>query len=107
MGYRQHMLRSQSALEAVRATYGIPNRYHDPVFSANRKKYIAFVRRCAQIGLIHFVSESWCELGLFYVREKDERLRLIIDCRRANQHFVLPPGVDQVTGNGLSQVELD
>ena len=31
---------------------------------------------------------------------------MIVDCRKANQLFAKPPGVDLVTGEGLSGIEL-
>ena len=65
------------------------------------------MRRAVDIGIVDFVG--WCasELGVFFVRKKDGRLRLIVDCRRTNQLFLDPPGVDLVTGEGLSKIELD
>ena len=41
------------------------------------------------------------------MKKKCGELRLIIDCRRANQLFLDLPGVDLVTGDGLSMIEID
>lgn len=44
-------------------------------------------------------------LVLFFVKEKDNKLRLIVDCRRTNSLFRAPPGVELLSGDGLSRIE--
>ncbi|CAK0892251.1 unnamed protein product, partial [Prorocentrum cordatum] len=48
-----------------------------------------------------------CVLGVFFVAKKADKVRLIVDCRRANQLFEKPPGVALLSGEGLSRVEID
>ncbi|CAK0819536.1 unnamed protein product, partial [Prorocentrum cordatum] len=44
---------------------------------------------------------------LFFVAKKADKLRLIVDSRRAKQLFQKPPGVALLSGEGLSRVEID
>ena len=64
------------------------------------------IKHCADIGLDDYTLTPLCVLGMFFVYKKDKSLRMIVDCRKANQLFAKPPGVDLVTGEGLSGAEL-
>ncbi|CAK0905694.1 unnamed protein product [Prorocentrum cordatum] len=61
-----------------------------------------------------FESHTWawrgcrarrCQAGIFFVKKKGGRQRLILDCRPAGRLFRSPPGVDLVSGDGLSRIE--
>ncbi len=46
-------------------------------------------------------------VGLFAVwKVKDETQRLFVDARRANAHFRAPPGMDLLSAEGLSRIEV-
>ena len=105
VGFQRQLLRPISELRALREIHGVPNCYHDPVFTANRK----ICRLCGEVcpkrlgALCSKVSER---VRVFFVRKKDGNLRLIVDCRRTNQMFFDPPGVDILTGDRFSQIEV-
>ena len=45
--------------------------------------------------------------GAFFVKKSDaEKIRLIIDARGTNAKFKTPPGVDLLTSDGFSRVEM-
>ena len=41
------------------------------------------------------------------MKKKEGRLRLTVDCRRANALFALPPYVELLSGDGLSRIDVD
>ena len=47
-----------------------------------------------------------CVLGVFFVK-KENRLRLIVDCRKASALLAPPPSVDLLSRDGLSRIEVD
>ena len=81
--------------------------YLDPVLKRNRAKYIKLVRRCLGCGLLTLSLKCREVVGLFFVTKKDQTIRLITDCRASNVHFLDPPGVELVTGEGMSNIEVD
>ena len=44
-------------------------------------------------------------VGLFFVKKKQDKLRLIMDCRRSTCHFEDPLPVSLATGESLSRLE--
>ena len=60
-----------------------------------------------KIGLIALTLRPACMLGVFFVKKKEDRLRLIVDCRKANALSAPPPSVELLSGDGLSCVEVD
>jgi hypothetical protein len=79
----------------------------DPAFR-DRKVYAAFVRRLAQSHLVSFHDRSFVEecTGLFFVKKKDGRLRLILDARRSNCHFSGCPDIALATGSSIGDIRI-
>ena len=70
------------------------------VLKRNVRAYSKFVRR------MHGVGE--CELGVFFVHKKrGGKIRLILDCRRANARFRAPPGTELLGSECFSNIEFD
>ena len=46
------------------------------------------------------------KINFFFVQKKDGRIRLVIDCRRSNQHFGPPEGVNLCTGETFAAMEM-
>ena len=78
----------------------------DPVLKNNPKKYALFVRRCHAIGILNFTLQCKSELGIFFVKKKHNKLRMILDCRATNLLFKTPPATNLVTGEGLGKIEV-
>eukprot|EP00959_Pyramimonas_sp_CCMP1952_P272814 5703225-Pyramimonas_sp.AAC.1 len=57
-------------------------------------------------GLVDFAESGIEFVEAFFVEKKDKRLRMVIDCRRANAWFAEPAGVSLCTGDALSKLEL-
>ena len=70
-----------------------------------RQAYVGLVKRLLKVGLVRTSATCRCQVGLFFVKNKGDRQRLILDCRPANRLFKSPPGVGLVSGDGLSRIE--
>ena len=80
--------------------------YNDPKLNGP-KEYGAFISRLHSLGLAEFCLEPQEEeVGLFFVKKKQNCLRLIMDCRRANLHFAEPSTVELATGDALGKLEV-
>ena len=86
---------------------GVERVYQDPAFH-NPKTYAGFVQRLHELGLVEYsLEKSREEVGLFFVKKKNNKLRLIMDCRRSNCHFEEPQSVQLATGDALSRIEVE
>ena len=65
------------------------------------------VRQTMKIGLTALTLRPACVLGVFFVKNKENRFRLIVDCRKANALFAPPLSVELLSGDGLSRIEVD
>ncbi|CAE7557304.1 unnamed protein product [Symbiodinium sp. CCMP2592] len=69
--------------------------------------YRDFVRRLWDGGLVEFTVEEPVEkVEAFFVRKKDGRLRMVVDCRRSNAWFAPPDKVNLATAEVLSRIDL-
>ena len=73
--------------------------------SHRRPAYVGLVKRLLKVGLVRLSTSCRCQVGIFFVKKKGDRQRLILDCRPANRLFRSPPGVDLVSGDGFSRIE--
>ena len=74
----------------------------DPVLKRNVRAYSKFVRKMHGVGLVGYSLHCECELGVFFVHKKSRgRIRLILDCRRANVRFWAPPGTELLSSEGF------
>ena len=103
--FRERMLRPGDKVE-IAAEADKVKPYMDVVLGRSRRGYVEFVRDLDQRGLVNWVTDPLAECTIFFVDKKDGRLRMIIDCRRANVHFDDPPGVSLCSAEGLSRIEL-
>lgn len=80
---------------------GLGRSYWDPKLR-HTKTYTQFLRRLAESGLVDFSDSAGREeISFFCVSKKNNKLRLIVDARRANAHFREPHYVHLATGDGL------
>jgi hypothetical protein len=102
----QRMLRSDSSLSEVRDGKPPIVPYMDKVLSSSQRRYTQFIKILHSRGLVRFLTCRREEVAFFFVLKKDGRLRGIVDARRVNERFKVPPSVDLVTAEGLAQVEI-
>ena len=85
---------------------GLSKCYEDPQFR-DRRKYASFLHRLLDLGLITLGLEPAVEtVGIFFVKKKGGKLRMILDCRRSNCHFSTPENIKLATGESMSRMEL-
>ena len=63
--------------------------YHDPRLRSSGRAYRRFIFRLYRAGMLDFVatdnaSDALVEVGCFAVRKKDDKQRLVLDCRTSN-----------------------
>ena len=99
-------LKSSKAVAVHEELFGKAGCHTDAMLSRRPKEYAKLIKHCLKVGLLRLTSFCISELGIFFVSKKNGTLRLIVDCRKTNALFLDPPGVDLVTGEGLSNIEL-
>ncbi|CAE7463997.1 unnamed protein product [Symbiodinium sp. CCMP2592] len=99
------LLQKNEALHNLRRT-GVVKCYSDPRLLEARV-YRDFVRRLWDGGLVEFTVEEPVEkVEAFFVRKKDGRLRMVVDCRRSNAWFAPPDNLNLATAEVLSRIDL-
>ncbi|CAK0813222.1 unnamed protein product, partial [Prorocentrum cordatum] len=100
----QNLLCSERAKQRLQGV-GLERAYSDPALR-RRGAYEEFIRMLQERGLVDFAESGIEFVEAFFVEKKDKRLRMVIDCRRANAWFAEPAGVSLCTGDALSKLEL-
>eukprot|EP00973_Karenia_brevis_P022735 3129018-Karenia_brevis.AAC.1 len=72
----------------------LPGLYTDEVLRRSRSTRIDFYARLLSSNIVGAVRRSRGVVSPFFVKKKDDRLRLILDCRRVNRKFRRPPAPD-------------
>ena len=98
------MLLSAEELEGV-LEQGLPPVYHDPSFH-DTKRYLIFIVELYECGVVRFSDYVRVSLGTFFVKKKNGKIRLIMDCRATNRLFAVPPSVEIGTGSEWSALHL-
>lgn len=105
--YEERMLRPRCERLAEGEAERRPKVHSDRPLLTSRRLYSGFVRRLKQLHRVDFTLTPEEEVGVFFVYKKGrEKMRMILDCRRSNTHFLSPPGVDLLSSEGLSRIEV-
>eukprot|EP00438_Fugacium_kawagutii_P003956 Skav200396 [mRNA] locus=scaffold1919:156792:162160:- [translate_table: standard] len=80
--------------------------YMDVRLQKEQDTYEIFIHDLFKCGMIDFTSCPQDIVTPFCVHKKNNRLRLILDCRMVNKRFRHPPGVALAAGSTWSQVAL-
>ncbi|CAK0822825.1 unnamed protein product, partial [Prorocentrum cordatum] len=78
--------------------------YMDAILRAQPHAYAGLVRRLHAAGMVTFSAAPRERRGLFFVRKKSGKQRMVIDCRRANCWFRRPSTVALATGSALEEL---
>eukprot|EP00438_Fugacium_kawagutii_P013651 Skav213124 [mRNA] locus=scaffold107:139529:142876:+ [translate_table: standard] len=81
--------------------------YMDVILKNDQGMYEEFVRDLWSRGMLTFGQEHRATITPFFVIKKNGRLRLVLDCRRANEFFTEPPDIAMAAGYSFSQLHLD
>ena len=99
----QHILPSADA-EAARASRDLSKAYLDPCLRS-QKRYSALLLRLHEAGMIRLSRvPGIAQVGLFTVRKKDGRQRLVVDARPADLYFGPPPATSLPSGSSFSRI---
>ena len=69
----------------------LPEPYWDPVLASNRAAKIDLFRTLLRIGIMGAHLQIKQRVGVFFVRKKDGRIRMVVDARRVNLCHRRPP----------------
>eukprot|EP00438_Fugacium_kawagutii_P003578 Skav221586 [mRNA] locus=scaffold1698:62375:64775:+ [translate_table: standard] len=85
---------------------GVKRCYQDPKLN-DAVTYAGFLRKLLDLNLVEACLEPAKELvGWFFVKKKNQKIRLIMDGRRSNCHFADPEKVSLATGEAMSRMQL-
>ena len=86
---------------------GVEKCYEDPQFR-DPHKYAEFIKRLFTLKLVDMSLQPAVErVGIFFVKKKGGKLRMILDCRRSNCHFADPKPIKLATGEAMARIELE
>jgi hypothetical protein len=85
----------------------LPNRMPRARLHSSRAEYLLLVRRMASLGMVRFTAHPRVVNGVFGTPKGDNQIRLIIDARPANAHFVKPQTVQLPTPDLLARLYAD
>ncbi|CAK0894060.1 unnamed protein product, partial [Prorocentrum cordatum] len=105
-GQRDVWLRQPQEVAQVRQVEGLPTLYGDTVLKENRDAYIGFVKDGLARGIFRLSRRRKEAVKVFFVKKKDSSIRIVIDCRRSNQHFRAAPKVHLFSGSSFGEVEV-
>ena len=81
--------------------------YWDPLLRGDNRLYRRFIQKLHKTGYLVYTQRPKCRIGVFFVKKSDgKKIRMIIDARGANMMFKEPPGVQLLTSDGFSRVEV-
>ena len=80
--------------------------YMDERLQKDQKLYVSFVQDLFDKGMISFTSRPREIAPPFFVKKKNGRLRLILDCRAVNKRFKKPPPLALGAGTSWAQVAI-
>ena len=81
--------------------------YTDPILKHNQGEYIGFLKELQDRNMLRFQRAEGHPfmLGIFFVRKKYGKLRLIFDTRLLNQYFNDPPNTDLPSADAFTRLE--
>ena len=86
---------------------GVRQCFSDPKLRDPRV-FSGFVKRLAEADLVDFSLTAGVEkVEAFFVKKKDHRIRMVVDCRRSNAWFAPPDKVRLCTAEALSRIMLE
>jgi hypothetical protein len=81
--------------------------YMDEVLKQSPQTYHDFVADLYEKGMITFGKVHRATITPFFVVKKNNRLRLVLDCRQTNELFKPPPDIAMSAGYTFGQLMLD
>lgn len=97
--------RTSDEIACERRSSKFPTPYWDPVLKRRPDLLDDLMRLLCSLDLLSFRPSLNGEVGLFFVKKKGVRIRMIVDCRRANACHHNPPVTHLSSPTALSEVD--
>ncbi|CAK0816896.1 unnamed protein product, partial [Prorocentrum cordatum] len=94
-------------LRAEEVRPGATKVYWDKTLQSNADEYMRFVQDLLDRGMVELRTRREFEVGVFFVRKKSGRLRLIVDARAVNQALKRPPTIHMASTAALVNMEVE
>ena len=78
----------------------------DPSRRSNRPRLLRLLRRLAEPGMVVATSRKKATVGFFFVKKKNNMLRMIVDGRQPNQYHRLPPRASMASVEALGALNV-
>ena len=89
--FEDHMMLTESEVSSINQELGEITPYCDPVLRSDWRQYACFLRRLERAGVVRWALARKERCTPFFVKKKNDDLRLIIDARRFNRRCKPPP----------------
>ena len=101
------MLREPRQAAAKQSELGLKRAHNDPDLFRSPGAYFRFLHHFEQSGMLRWERARGRKgaLGVFFVKKKDSRLRIIFDTRMLNTHFVDPPKIAFLSAAEMASIE--
>eukprot|EP00973_Karenia_brevis_P042568 5893336-Karenia_brevis.AAC.1 len=106
--WRSTLLRPLSEAFSLQQQMDLQSPYTDPALGKHSKRLGRFYAQLFRCGMLRF-RDGWTreKVGIFFVRKKNGRIRIIIDTRIANTYFAEPSHIDLPTAAAWCSLEAD
>ena len=92
------MLASDSEAGKRHEKHNYAPTYTDEIFRRYPQVYVDFIKEMFERGMVELRPSAKSVITPFFVAKKNNKLRLVLDCRSANQHFSPPPDIALAAG---------
>jgi hypothetical protein len=99
------LMLSPSDLKLRQESEGVSRVYWDTELKRNKQSYLNFVSQLFKRQMISFHTTVDSEVGVFFVRKKSGKLRLVIDARSTNQMLRAPPSTSLASTAAVVEFE--
>ena len=104
VSFEESLLLSADACTQRGEEEGLPTLHRDEALVGD--VYISFVNRVLQSGMLTLSLGRRSQAGIFFVRKKSGRLRMIADGRQGNQRMRPPPKTSMPSAAAFSELRL-
>ena len=106
--WKRTLLRDASEAKALQKECGVERPYNDPKLFESPRSYSSFLTRLHACGMVRFIKAEGktANLGAFFVKKKNGKIRLIFDTRKLNTCFHSPISVQLPTATAMGSVEV-
>ena len=101
-----HMLKSSAARTAYENSQNRIKPFLEPTLVHDVKVYADFLKEMENSGMLTWHRDVPSLLGVFFVKQSNGKLRIILDTRDVNNFFSTPPKTSLPTSAALSNVEV-